>query len=89
MSARDPLMDVIADGVAEARAAMAQAATELSRQRSRIDALETIREDLLVALKELLKNVEEFPFESISIEHPMMTGVPLARAAIAQAEGRS
>lgn len=59
-------------------------ALDIGYERGRMDA----NKDLLVALKELLKNVEEFPFESISIEHPLMTGVPLARAAIAKADGK-
>ncbi len=44
-------IDTIQSGVAEARAAMAQAAAELNRQRARIDALESTVADLLFALK--------------------------------------
>jgi len=42
--------------------------------------------DLLAALRQLLADVEELGFENVSIEHPMVKGVPMARAAIAKAE---
>lgn len=45
------LVDTITSGVAEAREAMAQAATEITRQRTRIDRLETLNRDLLALVK--------------------------------------
>jgi hypothetical protein len=43
-------------------------------------------EDLLAALRQLLADVEERGFENVSIEHPTVKGVQMARAAIAKAE---
>jgi hypothetical protein len=50
--------DIIQSGVAEARAAMAEAATELNRQRTRIDALETALNRMVLAHENLVSDTE-------------------------------